>query len=170
VDAYTDRKLYEIVADEMERGEIAKGSWLKAMTDALGDETLARSLYVKYRVEELESELRHVAAEERRKQPTMIDSIVSAIGDVLTPPRRADGSARGSHKGWAREFEKIRSITDQNKLDDIALYDKHPLKRKEAVKLITSNAIVTHVSKKDPDRTVREAALNRLTELRNLKS
>lgn len=43
---------YEAVADEIIRGEIDKGMWLKAFAESGGSETGTKSLYVRYRAEQ----------------------------------------------------------------------------------------------------------------------
>lgn len=49
-------QLYEIVVEELRTGSPREGLWLKALSSAAGDKTLAQALYVKLRVEQLSEE------------------------------------------------------------------------------------------------------------------
>ena len=51
-----EESLYERIAQEILRGEIRQGLWLKATVDAEGDDAKARALYAKYRVAQLKTE------------------------------------------------------------------------------------------------------------------
>lgn len=57
--AHEDEMLYLQVARELESGQFRDGLWTKALTRALGDEALAQSLYVEWRVEQLKDVLEH---------------------------------------------------------------------------------------------------------------
>ena len=52
-----ENKLYELVAIEIERGQMSKGVWAKAIAESGGGEAAAKSLYIKLRVQELTDEL-----------------------------------------------------------------------------------------------------------------
>ena len=61
--------VYEKVAEEIERNELRKGLWLKASSEALGDDKKARAIYVKLRVRQFVDELELAAkAEQDRRQ------------------------------------------------------------------------------------------------------
>ena len=64
--------VYEKVAEEIERNELRKGLWLKASSEALGDDKKARAIYVKLRVRQFvdELELATKIKEERKQQAT----------------------------------------------------------------------------------------------------
>ena len=51
-----DERLYEVVAQELDRGERRPGLWAKATADSDGSEDKAGSLYIKYRVQSLKDE------------------------------------------------------------------------------------------------------------------
>jgi hypothetical protein len=51
-----DERLYEVVAQELDRGERRPGLWVKAMADSEGSEEKASSLYLKYRVQSLKDD------------------------------------------------------------------------------------------------------------------
>ncbi|GIU44623.1 hypothetical protein [Shewanella algidipiscicola] len=42
--------LYEIVADELEKGSLSKPLWVKAIANSKGNDSKTKSLYIKYRV------------------------------------------------------------------------------------------------------------------------
>lgn len=52
----TDYHLYEIVANELETGNLQKGMWTKVFADAGGDDKSARLKYIQLRVAQLASE------------------------------------------------------------------------------------------------------------------
>ena len=53
-----DEALYEIVAQEIARGEIRQGLWAKALSEEEYDEQRAKALYIKLRVKSLDRELK----------------------------------------------------------------------------------------------------------------
>lgn len=48
-----DERFYEEVAAELKKGERREGLWAKALAEAVNDESVAQSLYVKWRVSQL---------------------------------------------------------------------------------------------------------------------
>jgi len=48
-----DELLYEFVLNEMESGVLAKGLWGKALADSDGEDSKAKSIYMKYRVQSI---------------------------------------------------------------------------------------------------------------------
>jgi len=53
-----DEQLYSVVTDEIERNEIYKPLWTKALADSDNDKQRAQALYIKYRVQKLKDEMR----------------------------------------------------------------------------------------------------------------
>ena len=51
----TDEAFYEVIAKELEDGNVRKGLWLQATTQANGDEGRAKAFYVKQRLKELKA-------------------------------------------------------------------------------------------------------------------
>lgn len=49
--------VYEKVAEEIERNDLRKGLWLKASSEAMGDDKRARAIYVRLRVRQYVDEL-----------------------------------------------------------------------------------------------------------------
>lgn len=47
---------YEMAGEEVARGTIRKGLWVKAMSEALGDEKKAGALYIRLRVQAMRTE------------------------------------------------------------------------------------------------------------------
>lgn len=58
-----EEKLYEIAGQEVYDRKMNKGVYAKALSDSLGDDKIATSLYIKYRVVHLKEEMK----EEKRK-------------------------------------------------------------------------------------------------------
>ena len=69
-----DNAFYEVVAGEIEQGQIDKVIWTRAIANSAGDDSLAKSLYVRYRVQVLqeasraEHEAQILAQEHQRRQ------------------------------------------------------------------------------------------------------
>jgi len=53
----SEEKIYSQIAKELEDGLISKGLWLKAETQANGDESKIRPLYVKFRFQSIVDEI-----------------------------------------------------------------------------------------------------------------
>lgn len=51
-----DQKLYDIVAGEIRSRFVVDGLWVRAFSDADGDEAKAKAIYIKRRVEQLKAE------------------------------------------------------------------------------------------------------------------
>lgn len=64
---HEDAPLYEAAAQEIAHGKADRGIFAKAFSDALGDESQTRALYLKYRVEQLRAQLETM----RREQSEM---------------------------------------------------------------------------------------------------
>ena len=56
-DVLFENKLYEIVVDEIQNGELNKGAYGKALSKALGDKQVADALYIDIRVNLLKAEI-----------------------------------------------------------------------------------------------------------------
>ena len=53
-ESYIDEeKFYELAYDEIESGNLKKGLWAKAFSEAEGDEKKAKALYTKYRFDQI---------------------------------------------------------------------------------------------------------------------
>ena len=59
-----EETLYEQVAAEIVAGQIKQGLWLKATVESDGDDFRARTIYTKFRVEQLKAELPKPSAAE----------------------------------------------------------------------------------------------------------
>jgi len=52
-ESYIDEeKFYELAYDEIESGDLKKGLWAKAFSEAEGDDKKAKALYIKYRFDQ----------------------------------------------------------------------------------------------------------------------
>jgi uncharacterized membrane protein YdbT with pleckstrin-like domain len=51
-----DQVFYDLVAEELRLKRLVDGVWIRAFSDAAGDEQKARAIYIKYRVAQLEQE------------------------------------------------------------------------------------------------------------------
>ena len=52
-----DQTFYDIVAEELRSRFIVDGLWVRAFSDAGGDEAKAKAIYIAYRVEQLKAEV-----------------------------------------------------------------------------------------------------------------
>lgn len=64
----TEEQLYAVVVDEIERNEINKALWAKALADSDNDENKTRALYIKYRVQKLKDEISDNQEAQRQQQ------------------------------------------------------------------------------------------------------
>lgn len=51
-----EEEMYAFVAEEMERGEINKALWTKAIAESKNDESQTKSFYIKYRIQKIKDE------------------------------------------------------------------------------------------------------------------
>lgn len=65
-----EEKLYAIVVEEIERNEINKALWAKALADSNNDENGTRAFYIKYRVQKLKDEMSDRQEAQREQQRT----------------------------------------------------------------------------------------------------
>ena len=69
-----EERLYEIVMDELESGNVRKGIWGKALAKSNGNDNQARSNYLELRVESLKDEA-HVIQSILEAEPDVIEEI-----------------------------------------------------------------------------------------------
>ena len=63
-----EEALYDVVAEEIERGEIKRGLWLKAVVDSGSDDLRAKARYARLRVHQLAREcIEQARAEQAEK-------------------------------------------------------------------------------------------------------
>lgn len=62
-----EEQIYAQVVDELSKGQRRDGLWAKALSDSDGDETRAKALYIKYRVQSIVDET-VVLKESQRKE------------------------------------------------------------------------------------------------------
>ena len=98
-----EEKLYEIVADEMDRNEIRKGLWAKALAQAGGDDVKVKGKYISLRVESL------------RDEENVIVAILSEIeGQKAIPiePKKEIVSAKNQSLPNPSHIETVTSEND----------------------------------------------------------
>ncbi|OPY00087.1 MAG: Ankyrin repeats (3 copies) [Syntrophorhabdus sp. PtaB.Bin027] len=61
-----EENIFELVAHEIQSGIKRSGIWAKAISEAIGDEMVAKSLYIRYRAQSMIDEV-YLAEEEKRK-------------------------------------------------------------------------------------------------------
>jgi hypothetical protein len=54
--SFQNQIFYDLVAEELRLKQLVDGIWVRAISDSAGDETLARAVYIKYRVAQLAAE------------------------------------------------------------------------------------------------------------------
>jgi hypothetical protein len=77
-----NQAFYDMVAEELKTQKLDQGMWVRAFSDAGGNENQAKALYIKYRVAQLESTvndiLKTVKKEESRlKKEKFKDNFIS---------------------------------------------------------------------------------------------
>ncbi len=65
--APSDQRFYDLIAEEFRARRLVDGLWIRAFSEAAGDESKARALYIGYRVEQLKAaeEAGHATAEQQ---------------------------------------------------------------------------------------------------------
>jgi len=87
-DRVLEEAMYEQAADELSRGEVRNGLWVKALTESNGNESLAAGVYIKYRVQSLKDEYQDKKYIENQKK---VDAVKKAVKDEFKgePGRKA---------------------------------------------------------------------------------
>lgn len=80
-----DEAFFEMAGEEVARGTIRKGLWVKAMSEALGDEKVASSIYLRLRVQAMRGEAE--AAIRRASDQTIVNAS-STIVDQHVPDHK----------------------------------------------------------------------------------
>jgi len=57
LDRLSEEAIYELVADELKRGQRREGLWVKAYSQAGGDETKAKAMYIELRKQSILDEM-----------------------------------------------------------------------------------------------------------------
>jgi hypothetical protein len=68
----SDDSFYAMVAEEISSGAIDRTTWTKAFAHSGGSEEVAKSLYIRFRVEQLREQSRRSAEEFNRQQQTAV--------------------------------------------------------------------------------------------------
>lgn len=80
-----EEQLYSAVAEEIDRNEIHKALWTRALADSNNDKQKAQALYIKYRVQKLKDEIsdQQEAQKEERKRIEQVQAKVKKDGRNL---------------------------------------------------------------------------------------
>jgi len=79
----TEEEAYAQVASELANRDLRAGLWTKAMADSLGNENVAKSLYLKFRAEQILAESRVSEAQQRKEKARDERLITVAIWKVV---------------------------------------------------------------------------------------
>jgi len=112
--------LYALVADELERGLMHKGTWTKALAEAGMNENLARAHYLKFRVWNL-----------KRHSPEVLD-LLASLSEAEAATARLESllkSAGDKRRNHTRAIEELRRVLAESELG-VAEYEE--LRRREA--------------------------------------
>jgi hypothetical protein len=76
-----DEIFYQKVYDELSSRDLKNGLWLQSITEANGDETKAKIIYVKYRVSQIKEDerIRKIKDQESQKYSKTIDEFYTVI-------------------------------------------------------------------------------------------
>jgi hypothetical protein len=96
-DRLSEIQLYELVAEELEKGEQSKGLWAKALAEGEGNIEKARGLYIKLRVKMVQDEW-EIAGETLEKR--------AEDEKILAKAREASAIALAQGAREVREFSK----------------------------------------------------------------
>jgi hypothetical protein len=87
-----EERLYEMVMDELETGNIRRGIWAKAVAKSNGNDNQARSKYLELRVESLKDEAHVIQSilesEENKPKPDLVEpkpDLVEPKPDLVEP-------------------------------------------------------------------------------------
>jgi len=108
----SDDIFYSTVAAEIEQGRIDKVLWTKAFSHSGGTEAATKSLYVRYRVEQLaeearSSQLRTFTSSTSRILLDLTSSVLVAIAVAFALPFILSG---GSSSGWDSDLPVIQIV------------------------------------------------------------
>src|SRR5437868_5183924 len=84
----SDDHLYETVADEISAGQLDRVTWTRAFAHSGGGQDATKSLYIRYRVEQLRSELEQAHAAAREQQRVAAQHVKTGVlsGQPVTCP------------------------------------------------------------------------------------
>ena len=111
-----DQKFYDIVADEIRSRSIVDGLWVRAFSDAGGDEAKAKAIYIAHRVEQLKAQAQAAkkAAFEREQAEARRVSLERARAQREEKERPAREKEAERQRLWqsvpARELRPVNPI------------------------------------------------------------
>lgn len=87
-----EEELYGIVVNEIERNEINKALWARALSDSDNNENKTRGLYIKYRVQKLKDEIsdkREVEYKNKKAEKAVSDMLKKSEQSVVLISKRS---------------------------------------------------------------------------------
>ena len=96
----TDQQAYDLVASEIQSGQLKPGIWARSLAESAGNKNLAESLYIEFRAEEIISIHRAKQARierERREEQAKLDRAgrIAAAQHVTRTARSAAALVSG---------------------------------------------------------------------------
>ena len=85
INKYLEDKIYHQIGEEMGRKEFQPGPIARAVAEAKGDKSIAESLYIKFRFEELSREIERKIVNEQSKHEQELEKRKKEIGYVSCP-------------------------------------------------------------------------------------
>lgn len=104
INRLVEERLYELALEEVEKGQIRKGIWARALGNSEGSGDKAQSLYILYRVESMKDEAQVISAiiDDIEKQNSRTLSNAAAF----TPNQSAQSSQNASQATLVAQQEK----------------------------------------------------------------
>ena len=109
-----NQRFYDIVAEEIRSRLVVDGIWVRSFSEAGGDDTKARAIYIAYRVEQLK-------AEEAAARATAVERAQAEVRREQEQRKRVKREAR-EKRTREREAERLRPLDPKAKRLLIALF------------------------------------------------
>ena len=108
-----EEEFYELAYEEIESGNLKKGLWAKAFSEAEGDENKTKALYIKYRFDQIKEGHKEIEQEE---EEVKIDSKLKYEKKIIEPKKEAQDEYIKRLKGQPKkesQDEFIRRLKGQ---------------------------------------------------------
>lgn len=113
-----EHRLLEIIADELDRQTMDRGTWLKAFTEAGGDTEKAKARYIDLRLRRLKDELAKVELVLKRQsrraadqaQPATTKTFVQSASEKFSSNGSSASDDRGGFKSWLEQWLPLMLI------------------------------------------------------------
>ena len=94
-----EEEFYELAYEEIESGNLKKGLWAKAFSEAEGDENKAKALYIKYRFDQIKEGHKEIEQEE---EEVKIDSKLESEKKIIETEIESPDEFAKRHKGQSK--------------------------------------------------------------------